>query len=102
MPKDDPVRAQLLADAYANVSSALDVDPVYRTGKALQLRIRKLQARDDASLPPICAANPIFFKSFVQVRVRVGLDVSKFVATARPEVLANAHLAFMTDSSMPY
>jgi hypothetical protein len=49
LPKDDPGRAQLLGDAWANVSSALDVDPVYRTAKALQLRIRKLQARDDDS-----------------------------------------------------
>jgi hypothetical protein len=48
MDKTDPTRKQLLDDAYANVMSALDVAPVYRTAKALQLRIRKLQAKDDA------------------------------------------------------
>lgn len=49
MQKNDPQRKQLLEDAYANVMSALDVAPVYRTAKALQLRIRKLQAKDDAA-----------------------------------------------------
>ncbi len=49
MQKSDPRRKQLLDDAYGNVTSALDVAPVYRTAKALQLRIRKLQAKDDAA-----------------------------------------------------
>ncbi len=49
MAKNDPRRKQLLDDAYANVMSALDVAPVYRTAKALQLRIRKLEAKDDAA-----------------------------------------------------
>jgi len=49
MQKSDPRRKQLLDDAYSNVMSALDVVPVYRTAKALQLRIRKLQAKDDAA-----------------------------------------------------
>jgi hypothetical protein len=49
MAKDDPRRKLLLDDAYGNVMSALDVAPVYRTAKALQLRIRKMQAKDDAT-----------------------------------------------------
>ncbi|HUI70611.1 MAG TPA: hypothetical protein VL354_08795, partial [Spirochaetia bacterium] len=49
MPNDSSERKQLLEDAYSNVMSALDVDPVYRKAKALQLRIRKLQAKDDAA-----------------------------------------------------
>ena len=47
--KADPSRKRLLDDAYANVMSALDVAPVYRTAKALQLRIRKLEAKDDSA-----------------------------------------------------
>ncbi len=49
MQKSDPRRKQLLDDAYGNVMSALDVAPVYRAARALQLRIRKLQAKDDAA-----------------------------------------------------
>jgi hypothetical protein len=49
MQKNDSRRKTLLDDAYGNVMSALDVAPVYRTAKALQLRIRKLQAKDDAA-----------------------------------------------------
>ena len=49
LQKNDPRRKQLLDEAYDNVMSALDVDPVYRNAKALQLRIRKLQAKDDTA-----------------------------------------------------
>lgn len=47
--KDDPQRTKLLDDAYGNVLSALDLAPVYRTAKALQLRIRKMEAPNDST-----------------------------------------------------
>lgn len=49
LQKTDPARKSYLDDAYRNVMSALEVAPVYRAAKALQLRIRKMQAKDDAT-----------------------------------------------------
>ncbi|HVP19644.1 MAG TPA: hypothetical protein VMU36_11650 [Spirochaetia bacterium] len=49
LQKGDPARKSYLDDAYSNVMSALEVAPVYRAAKALQLRIRKMQAKDDAT-----------------------------------------------------
>ena len=49
LQKTDPRRRPLLNDAYNNVLSALDLAPVYRTAKALQLRIRKLEAPNDST-----------------------------------------------------
>jgi hypothetical protein len=47
LAKTDPTRKSLLEDASANVQSALDLAPVYRLAKALQLRIKRLQAPTD-------------------------------------------------------
>ncbi|HVO38872.1 MAG TPA: hypothetical protein VMV03_07570 [Spirochaetia bacterium] len=49
LQKTDSGRKRLLDDAYNNVLSALDLAPVYRTAKALQLRIRKLEAPNDST-----------------------------------------------------
>jgi hypothetical protein len=47
LAKTDGTRKTLLDDAAANVQSALDLAPVYRLAKALQLRIKRLQAPND-------------------------------------------------------